>query len=117
MDDLISRSAIIKYLEDEYHGMLSDECMYIYQIIEFIDNFPKANGKDKWIPVSEGLPSIYDDVYVTIDLNDGNGAFTDFAYLGTGCWHGIDGKFYDKDKIKAWMYLPSYSPYEAYKDE
>ena len=44
-DDAISRKAIIRYLQDEYHGMISDESMKIYKIIELLDNQPSVQPK------------------------------------------------------------------------
>ena len=40
--DYISRQAIIKYFNDEYHGMISDESLKIYQIIEIIRELPSV---------------------------------------------------------------------------
>ena len=52
-DDLISREAAIEALSNAYHGMISDESMKIYQVINFINELPQAQ---RWIPVSERLP-------------------------------------------------------------
>ena len=45
MDDLISRQAAIDALNDEYHGMISDESMKIYQIINWLSELPSAQPK------------------------------------------------------------------------
>ena len=42
MDDLISRQAAVDSLNDEYHGMISDESMKIYQIVEWLNTLPSA---------------------------------------------------------------------------
>ena len=42
MQDLISRQAAINELNAKYHGMISDESMKIYQIINWLDNLPSA---------------------------------------------------------------------------
>lgn len=42
MQDLISRQAAIDALNDEYHGMISDESMKIYQIIKWLEELPSA---------------------------------------------------------------------------
>lgn len=47
MDDLISRQAAIDALNDEYHGMISDESMKIYQIINWLDNLPSAEPQKR----------------------------------------------------------------------
>ena len=39
MNDLISKRALKMYLSDEYHGMISDESLKIYEIIDLIDEF------------------------------------------------------------------------------
>ena len=50
MDDLISRQAAIDALNAKYHGMISDESMKIYQIINWLDNLPSAEPKrGSWI--------------------------------------------------------------------
>lgn len=41
-DDTISRQAAIDALNDEYHGMISDESMKIYQIVEWLNTLPSA---------------------------------------------------------------------------
>lgn len=42
MNDLIDRQAAIDSLNDEYHGMISDESMKIYQIVEWLNTLPSA---------------------------------------------------------------------------
>ncbi len=42
MDDTISKQAAIDELNAKYHGMISDESMKIYQIINWLDNLPSA---------------------------------------------------------------------------
>lgn len=42
MDDLISRNAAIDALTNEFHGMISDESMRIYQIISWLSTLPTA---------------------------------------------------------------------------
>ena len=42
MSDLIDRKAAIDALNDEYHGMISDESMKIYQIINWLSELPSA---------------------------------------------------------------------------
>ena len=42
MSDTISRQAAIDALNDEYHGMISDESMKIYQIINWLSELPSA---------------------------------------------------------------------------
>ena len=52
MSDLISRRAAIDALNDEYHGMISDESMKIYQIINWLSELPSAQPQCKtgrWI--------------------------------------------------------------------
>ena len=42
VDKLISLQAAIDALNDEYHGMISDESMKIYQIVEWLNTLPSA---------------------------------------------------------------------------
>ena len=58
MDDLISRRQAIGALNDEYHGMISDESMKIYQIINWISALPSAQPErkiGKWIKVDSHI--------------------------------------------------------------
>lgn len=48
--DAISRQAVIKHLHDEYHGMISDESMKIYKIIELLNKLPSVQPESRWIP-------------------------------------------------------------------
>lgn len=52
VNDFISRRQAIGALNNEYHGMISDESMKIYQIINWISALPSAHPqrkKGKWI--------------------------------------------------------------------
>ncbi len=50
MEQLISRQAAIDALNAKYHGMISDESMKIYQIINWLDNLPPVEPKrGEWI--------------------------------------------------------------------
>ena len=66
VNDFISRRQAIGALNDEYHGMISDESMKIYQIINWISALPSAHPqrkKGKWIehnPHKWGLGIIYE---------------------------------------------------------
>lgn len=44
MTRLIDADKIIRFLNDEYHGMISDESMKIYQIEIMIDNAPTVDA-------------------------------------------------------------------------
>lgn len=52
MSDLISRQAAVKNLTDEYHGMISDESMKIYQIIDWLNSLPSAEKTGRWIYIN-----------------------------------------------------------------
>jgi hypothetical protein len=117
-DDTISKKAAIDALIDEYHGMISDESMKIYQIINWLSELPPAQ---QWIPCSERLPEVdrsvlvqlsddfYDPIQVmTLDISKCEGA--------SFCWRTQEmGINFDMDDVVAWMPLPK--PYEGGKDE
>lgn len=46
-EDAISRQAVIKHLHNEYHGMISDESMKIYEIINMLKEQPPVTPKPK----------------------------------------------------------------------
>lgn len=48
MSDLISRQDAIDALNKEYHGMLSDESMKIYQIKDWLSALPSAEAVQGW---------------------------------------------------------------------
>lgn len=45
--DMIDRQAAIAELNAKYHGMISDESMKIYQIINWLDNLPSAEPQER----------------------------------------------------------------------
>ena len=50
--DAISRQVVIKHLHNEYHGMISDESMKIYEIINMLKEQPSVTPKPRkghWI--------------------------------------------------------------------
>ena len=51
MNDLIDRQAAIDALNDEYHGMISDESMKIYQIINWLSELPSAQPQTSMLTV------------------------------------------------------------------
>ena len=77
----IDADAVIQYLYDEYHGMISDEDMKIYKIIRMLDHTPAADVQEvkhgKWLYedyecsfCGESLSSIMDsDSYFSIGFN------------------------------------------------
>lgn len=52
---LIDRDAFIKDLQEEFHGMVSDESLKIYKIIQRLQNAPVIN-ETQWISVEDKLP-------------------------------------------------------------
>lgn len=53
-EDCISRQAVIKHLHNEYHGMISDESMKIYEIINMLKEQPPVTPKPRtghWIKI------------------------------------------------------------------
>ena len=99
MTDLISRQAAINTLNDEYHGMISDESMKIYQIINWLSELPSAQ---RWIPVSERLPEVNTRCLCTYEHKEGT--CIDFGLYMKRGWF-VSG-------VTAWMPLP-----KPYKEE
>ena len=120
MDDLISRQAAVDSLNDEYHGMISDESMKIYQIVEWLNTLPSAQPEHgRWIPCKERLPEIGDTYIVTgiqkdphekewhyfVDVASNYGDYIDDYWDTFNDW--IEGQ---ETHIVAWMRLPK--PYK-----
>ena len=107
MSDLIDRQAAVNALNDKYHGMISDESMKIYQIINWLDKLPSVDAPKtnvgKWIPVSSKLPEKPNMYTVT----DSNGHVVRFVFTGNE-----SSREYWRRCVKAWMPLP-----EPYKEE
>lgn len=65
--DLISRKALINILEDvEQDGLLK-----VCQIIELLEDQPKAYEDTGWIPVEERLPKVHGKYWATIRYDTG----------------------------------------------
>lgn len=100
--DLISRKALINILEDvEQDGLLK-----ICQIIELLEDQPKAYEDAGWIPVEERMPE--DGTYLcTLDgeLCGIKEPFTGMCGIENGIWD-------EPDCVIAWRPLP-----EPYKPE
>lgn len=100
MSNLIRRQDAIDALNDEYHGMLSDESMKIYQIKNWLEGLPSA--EPQWIPVSERLPIPPTFCLVTTDGSHGD--VIDIALYMSDGWHKAS-------EVLAWMPLPE--PYKG----
>lgn len=115
--DLISRKALINILEDvEQDGLLK-----VCQIIELLEDQPKAYEDTGWIPVEERLPKErvrpicldFDDYLVTI--NFGFGARVKTLKYGDGHWW--NGPSIVDEYVIAWRTNPEpYHP-ERSNDE
>lgn len=128
MSDLIDRQAAVNDLYNKYHGMISDESMKIYQIVNWLDSLPSAQ---QWVPVTEGLPIDLQVVNITY-INREPTTYYDhikgkpmvatavyyrkrFYWYSVACvdvlgeygedeWDEMD----DRIEVKAWMPLPTH---------
>jgi len=114
-DDLISRKAAIKAMEESEWGYLW-ECE---QVINVVKTLPSAEPKRKWISVTEALPKDEEFVLLTIrrlDKKYNQNPFISVGYISwnqSAWWCAHDG---DCDahnvNVLAWMPLP-----EPYKED
>ena len=89
-----------------YEGMVkkvAEEALdgYIYKgktLREWVD----VLAQTQWIPVSNGLPKLYEEVIVT-DIETSDTYLS--RYIGNGYWECDTGRF--KNRIIAWMPLPT----------
>ena len=107
MSDYISRQAVLDEM-DKRHA----EGDYITK--GFIKALPSVENKGEWIPVSERLPKIHQDIVLEFrngELQTGFKAETEPYFY---C-HGVDGCYVEPENVIAWMPLPE--PYKAEKPE
>lgn len=119
--DLIEALDIaIKALEQEpcedWYDIPSDE-MTLEQARQAAKDLRKRFREDleqepKWIPVSERLPEINDDVLISLEWG------IDIGRYSYGEWHSEWINNYDDGNVLAWMPLPKpYKPQESEDEE
>ena len=106
MNDLISRTdaieAVCEWMQKEF-GFL--DLNRAERLIDALSALPSAESVQGWIPCSERLPKVDEEVLVTMEWGDVQIAWYDkFGKWETDEW-------YDLDDILAWMPLPT--PYEG----
>lgn len=108
MNRLISMEDAIRAIEDEWDGCCSEypATQIIYDTTEAIEKLPIIQPEPHWIPVTDGLPNIREDVLVS---------YYDEVMVG---WLNDDGTWFvegfgrlNMNEIVAWMLLPE--PYKG----
>lgn len=119
MSDLIKRQDVIDAIANVDMQMYEGNAavgrrLYLKQeeILSIIENFPSADPKRKWIPVSKRLP--WNDTNVLVTVLDDSGD-TPWSYTSIG-WLTPKGEYWVVDNemcygVVAWMPLPE--PYRA----
>ena len=112
--DLISRSEAIKAIQKYGVGCLDPDDFSPEQSERFVINklneLPSVTPQPRWIPVSERLPEIHQDVILSLrslDIEVGFRAETEPYFY---C-HGADGCYIEPQNVLAWQPLPK--PYNA----
>lgn len=107
MRDIIYRDDAIDAVRfDTFNTLNADE-----RELE-INRIPSAIAQD-WIPISEGLPSDDDDVFVTVidDHGDTPWRYTDVAWLCNGTWIADNEILFGN--VIAWMPQRYPKPYKS----
>lgn len=104
---------IKRYLDNaEYertHGNLQG-CLEFKQLADWLKELKQLREQTRWIPCSERLPEIHQDVILSLrnlDIEIGFRSETEPYFY---C-HGADGCYIEPQNVLAWMPLPE--PYKA----
>lgn len=113
MSDLISKKELYRKLGEAYQkGYFSWGANEI--IKDIIGECDSVENKGEWIPVSERLPEIHQNVLLSLrslDVEVGFRAETEPYFY---C-HGADGCYIEPQNVLAWQPLPE--PYKAESEE
>lgn len=112
MSDLISRAdaieAVGKLLVDGQTARVDGKFVPLhFALMNVLSTLPSASVEAEWIPVSERLPSVYEDVLFC----DANQTERGFLTADKGWWQFGRFTFMPKEKVTAWMPVPR--PYEG----
>lgn len=107
----MTKEDILHHFQDInfYYG----DCMMYADLSGMLDELI-AENKGEWIPVSERLPEIHQDVLLSLrslDIEVGFRAETEPYFY---C-HGADGCYIEPQNVLAWQPLPE--PYKAERGE
>ena len=112
---LIDEDEVVKWYKDEFvdkHGFNPNDVRFSINDIEMnLLNIPTA---DRWIPVSERLPEMYERVLISVK-EDGHNERIELAFLAQPAPRNIRFRaiphWYEIDDVLAWMPLPK--PFEV----
>jgi len=108
MNDLISRSELIKQLRDAENNAFNGFYKGLVKAHKIVANMPSAQ---RWIPCSEKLPD-ETGTYLVTKRSNAYPVAEGVYIVGSACWTDTyAGKRYRDGYILAWMPLPE--PYEV----
>ena len=110
--DLISRANAIRWVKTECnpYGKPTLEFESGKKVIEHLEQMPSTEPKMKWIPCSERLPNVGENVLFTTDIYGGYVAEGDRRADGKW-WQYRWNSLLQNDEVTAWMPLPK--PYKG----
>ena len=114
MDDLISREDAIRWVKTECnpYGKPTLDFENGKKVIEHLEQMPSAQPEQRWIPCSERLPEVGQDILMSVGgMYTAEGCLREDGDWEQFRWDTIQRK----DMVGAWMPLPE--PYEAESED
>lgn len=100
---------VIEIDEEEYRQIVNDEWYMPIFVSQMIKNGTPLQEQSKWIPVSERLPEIHQDILMSLRSLEIYAGFRaeEEPYFNYFYCRGVDGCYIEPQNVLAWMPLPT----------